>query len=572
MNPFETLRWMTTPSRTVYGIDWKHCHRAVYRVQSAILKAWQAKDRKEVYRLQHVLVRMFEARALAVKRVRARSGSKRSGREGEVWDSPEALLGAIASLRDLAGYAPSPRSRGAGPRGPGPGTAYDRAVQTLAAFALAPIAEATADARSYGYRPHKSAHDAAGYLKLALGAPYSKRWVVKASIGGLSGSRFRAWAATNIPMDRKVLAAFLDAGFMELPRRTWGPWAPGAPRAGGDRAASRVWRGSVIAPVIATMALDGLEGALGDRFLVVRYVDEVVVLGKARDALVAEALPAVARFLAARGLRLVRHKTAIASIEDGFDVGGFTFREYANAARAVGYKKGIFLVTPSKAAVKGFKKRLKAVFKDFRHRSARALIVKVNPMVRAWADYYRSSNASPAFASVRWYVQGLILAWCRKKHLKTARRVLWKRYFTRVKGNRWVFYARTPDGRRITLAQLGATKIVYHTVCRTLNPFLPEHAGYYRSREVEQARRSVLLNAQRTALLKKRGGICPVCDTALLGGEPLEVHHITPRSLGGKDTLRNLLLLHRTCHQQVTYSKNTRLRAAWVKGGVVAGA
>lgn len=68
-----------------------------------------------------------------------------------------------------------------------------------------------------------------------------------------------------------------------------------------------------------------------------------------------------------------------------------------------------------------------------------------------------------------------------------------------------------------------------------------------------------------TNLLKKQKGICPVCDGVLRDNmhEDLEVHHILPRKERGSDKLSNLLLLHKTCHQQITYSKNEHLRAVW---------
>jgi len=68
-----------------YRIDWKHCASAVYHLQCAIAKAWQAHDLQHVHELQHKLVHKFEARALAVKRVRTQRGGKLPGVDGVVW-------------------------------------------------------------------------------------------------------------------------------------------------------------------------------------------------------------------------------------------------------------------------------------------------------------------------------------------------------------------------------------------------------------------------------------------------------------------------------------------------------
>ncbi|MEO1432849.1 MAG: HNH endonuclease signature motif containing protein [Cyanobacteria bacterium J06633_8] len=49
--------------------------------------------------------------------------------------------------------------------------------------------------------------------------------------------------------------------------------------------------------------------------------------------------------------------------------------------------------------------------------------------------------------------------------------------------------------------------------------------------------------------------MCPTCRESLFNGEELHVHHIIPKSKGGKDTYKNLQLVHLMCHQQIHYGK-----------------
>jgi len=360
--------------------------------------------------LQDTLVRTFEARALAVKKVWTNPGSKTPGLDGVVWQNDADLMEAVGTLRDLSAYTPMPvkrvyipKARG-GRRPLGIPTLYDRAVQTLFTLALMPIAECEADRRSYGYRPYKSAHDAATYLKLVLGAKYAKRWVLEADIEMFFDSLSHEWLLQNIPMNPKVLKKFLKAGFMELPHPEVHETPGGTPQ------------GGAISPVLANMALNGLEQALGDAFRVVRFADDFVVIGASKEALHDRALPVVRAFLQPRGLTLAAAKTAITPIERGFDFLGLTFREYKDDARAVGYKQGIFLVTPSKASVLAFKKRLKQAIKSLHKHSARAVIIKVNPMLRGWAQYYKPFTSKKVFSALGHYVWTLLWRWCRKKH------------------------------------------------------------------------------------------------------------------------------------------------------------
>jgi len=51
--------------------------------------------------------------------------------------------------------------------------------------------------------------------------------------------------------------------------------------------------------------------------------------------------------------------------------------------------------------------------------------------------------------------------------------------------------------------------------------------------------------------------------------EDLEIHHILSKKDRGSDKLSNLLLLHKTCHKQITYSKDEHFKAVWRKQGIV---
>ncbi len=57
----------------------------------------------------------------------------------------------------------------------------------------------------------------------------------------------------------------------------------------------------------------------------------------------------------------------------------------------------------------------------------------------------------------------------------------------------------------------------------------------------------------RTAkLLKRQKGKCSLCELYFREEDVIEVDHIIPRALGGKDEYKNLQLLHRHCHDEKT--------------------
>ncbi|MFM6064490.1 MAG: HNH endonuclease, partial [Microcystis panniformis] len=55
-------------------------------------------------------------------------------------------------------------------------------------------------------------------------------------------------------------------------------------------------------------------------------------------------------------------------------------------------------------------------------------------------------------------------------------------------------------------------------------------------------------------LLKKQQGKCNRCGQYFTPSDLIEVDHIHPLSLGGKDEYKNLQLLHRHCHDDKSAS------------------
>lgn len=66
-------------------------------------------------------------------------------------------------------------------------------------------------------------------------------------------------------------------------------------------------------------------------------------------------------------------------------------------------------------------------------------------------------------------------------------------------------------------------------------------------------RRSVQLNATKQKLIGQQNGLCVHCGQMFdLNSEQVELDHIIPKAEGGTDKLKNLVVLHKECHQQKT--------------------
>jgi RNA-directed DNA polymerase len=156
-----------------HQIDWEQVHRNVRRLQARIVKAQQEGRQGKVKALQRLLTHSWSGKALAVRRVTENQGKRTPGVDGETWTTPKEKAAAVRGLKQR-GYKPCPLRRTYIPKANGKKrplgipTMKDRAMQALYLLAVEPVAEVTADHRSYGFRLERCTADALGYLHRAL--------------------------------------------------------------------------------------------------------------------------------------------------------------------------------------------------------------------------------------------------------------------------------------------------------------------------------------------------------------------------------------------------------------------
>lgn len=213
----------------------------------------------------------------------------------------------------------------------------------------------------------------------------------------------------------------------------------------------------------------------GHKPAVIRFADDVVILHHDLDQL-QQVKHQAERWLSQIGLQLNPSKTHIAHTlnqyqgQAGFDFLGFNIRQYqvgryktrTNRGHA-GFKT---LIRPSKQAQKRHLAHLKQVIRDYRGSSQGGLIGKLNPIIRGWANYYKSCSSKAIFNQMSAQLYYKLRRWAAFRHPRKWPTWCYRRYWKRLDG-----LIRFTDGKHY-LFQYEHTKTQRHTkVIGSKSPF-----------------------------------------------------------------------------------------------------
>ena len=368
------------------GLPWEKFQKNLFRLQHRIYKAAKENDVEKIKKLQTLLVGSKCAKYLAVRQVTQLNTGKRSaGIDGLCQFDPIQRMQLAADLSQLSNWKHDKLRRIYIPKADGTQrplgipTIRDSAMQCLIKYALEPVYEASVSDGDLGFRPGHSTWDIQKCLfnNLKSSSNGYQKTIVEIDISKCFDNinHEKLMSLIILPSGLKsVLKSALKAGI--LTER--------------DKTVSGTPQGGVISPLLANIALHGVEDLQNEKVSSTksmqrgfRYADDMVfILNEGEDP--TQLMNKISKFLKQRELNINQTKSRTVLARSGFNFLGWHFLVKEN-------KK--FVCFPSKKNHNAMKDKVKNTLKDTRY-SLKHRLIMVKTIYRGWFNYHQYCDMS----------------------------------------------------------------------------------------------------------------------------------------------------------------------------------
>jgi RNA-directed DNA polymerase len=184
------------------------------------------------------------------------------------------------------------------------------------------------------------------------------------------------------------------------------------------------------------------------------------------------------------------------------------------------------------------------------------VIKKLNPMITGWANYFRNGVSKKTFAKLDRLLWLKLRKWCiRRKGRKSPAQALQNNYH-RIGTRKWCFATFKEGKPDKVLKKYADVKIQRHVMVKSGKSYYDGDTIYWASR-LSKGYGDV--PPSKAKLLSIQNGKCVYCNLRFMAEDLIESHHVKFKAKGGKDEYKNLVIMHKHCHDQYHSDEAIRL-------------
>ncbi len=546
-----------------------------YNIQSTFDNLYKQSKGGQKFNHLYNIITSRDNILLAYRKVKRNKGSKTAGTNKhniKFWEERN-IEEYISYIQErLENYVPQPVRRKEIPKHNGKKRPLgipcieDRLIQQSIKQVLEPICEAKFFEHSYGFRPNRSTEDAVAYAMKKVNQDKCY-YVVDVDIKGFfdnvnHGKLLKQMWTIGI-QDKKVLSIISKMLKAEIK-------GVGIPEKGTPQ-------GGILSPLLANIVLNELDWWIASQWqyfktefnfkqqahqyramkksklkeiFIVRYADDFKILCRKKDD-ANKIFEAVKQWLKERlSLEISEEKSQVIDIRKTHsDFLGIKLKAYKKD------KKWIIQSHMTDKAAKQAQEKIRKQLKYIRNNQKPIAVQNLNRIISGLHNEYKmATQISKDFNKIKDKLLGYITNLKKKYGTKTGYKT--KEYFDKYKNY---------DGKEVNLLKVTMYPIEHiktkppklfrqeinnyskegrkfiHTDLQNINK---ELLNYLLDNPLNE---SVELNDNRISLYTAQKGRCAITNRPLQ--EDLELHHVTPRSQGGKDTYKNLILISSNVHK-----------------------
>ncbi|MDR0773532.1 MAG: reverse transcriptase N-terminal domain-containing protein [Wolbachia pipientis] len=274
------------------------------------------------------------------------------------------------------------------------------------------------------------------------------------------------------------------------------------------------------------------------------YADDFVILHESEE-IIFKAKTLTEEWLKTIRLELRSSKTKISHTltsykgqKPGFDFLGFAIRQYPIKCSKKGYK---LLIKPSHKSIKQYKLAIKQKIRKMREAPQEGLVKELNPIIKGWSRYYTSVVSSKIFRSLDNAMNRKLWKWALYRHNNKGKCWIKRKYFKKYDNDNWRFMT----NNNVILTRHSDNAIKRHTKVKGSKSPYDGNWVYWGSRISKVPGKS----SQVIRMMKRQQGRCGYCNLWFRFDDFVHIHH-QDRNRGNNNS-KNLLLLHKHCHNQL---------------------